>query len=50
LTDKTVKMDRFSDIIGKFTTGKDVITGESFKLNDAVKIPAKGEYVLELSN
>lgn len=50
LTDKTVKMDRFSDVIGKFTTGKDVITGESFKLNDAIKIPAKGEYVLELGN
>jgi len=48
LNDQTVKTDRFSDIIGSFTTGTDVITSKSFNLNDAVTIPAKGEYILEL--
>jgi glycosidase len=50
ITDQTVKMDRFTDIIGKYTTGKDVITAKTFPLNNTITIPAKGEYVLELSN
>jgi hypothetical protein len=50
ITDQTVKMDRFTDIIGKYTTGKDVITAKTFQLNNSITIPAKGEYVLELSN
>ncbi len=49
LKDQTVKMDRFSDIIAKYTTGKDVITAKSFALTNAIPIPAKGEYILELS-
>ncbi len=49
ITDQAVKMDRFSDIIGKNTTGKDVITSKSFELKDAITIPAKGEYILDLS-
>lgn len=50
LTEQTVKMDRFSDIIGKYVNGKDVITGKTYPVTDAITIPAKGEYVLELSN
>ena len=50
LTSQLVKTSRFSDITGKFTSGKDVITSKNFKLNDAIDIPAKGELVLELSN
>ncbi|MDB5127845.1 glycoside hydrolase family 13 protein [Mucilaginibacter sp.] len=50
ITDETVKMDRFTDIIGKYTTGKDVITAKTFPLSNTITIPAKGEYVLELSN
>ena len=50
LTDQTVKMARFMDIIGKYTTGKDVITAQNFPLNDSITIPAKGEYILDLGN
>jgi glycosidase len=50
ITDQAVKMDRFTDIIGKYTTGKDVITAKTFQFNNSITIPAKGEYVLELSN
>jgi len=50
LTDQIVQMDRFSDIIGKNTKGKDVITSATLDLTKAVVIPAKGEYVLDLEN
>jgi glycosidase len=50
LTGQTVKMDRFTDVIGKYTTGKDVITSKSFELKDSITIPAKGEYILDLGN
>ena len=49
IKDQTVKLDRFSDIIGKNTTGKDVITTKLFELKETITIPAKGEYILELS-
>ena len=50
VTDQTVKMDRFTDIVGNYTTGKDVITSKSFILKDGITIPAKGEYILDLGN
>ena len=50
ITNQTVTMNRFSDLTGSFTTGKDVITSKEFALKDAISIPAKGEYILELSN
>ena len=50
VSDQTVKTDRFSDIIGGYTTGKDVITSNVFNLTEAITIPAKGEYILELGN
>lgn len=49
LKDQSVSMERFIDITGKFTSGKDVITSKSFPLNEAISIPAKGEYILELN-
>jgi len=50
ITDQSVKTGRFTDITGKFTSGKDVITSKSFRLDSAIDIPAKGELVLELVN
>ena len=50
IKDQTLKMDRFTDITGKYSSGKDVITGQTFPVNNTITIPAKGEYVLELSN
>ena len=49
LTDQTVKMDRFSDVTNGFSEGRDVITSQSFNIKDTVIIPAKGEFILELS-
>jgi len=48
LKDQTVKTDRFSDITGSFTTGRDIITSAVFNISEAVTIPAKGELILEL--
>lgn len=49
LTDQPVKMDRFTDLTAGFTQGRDVITSQSFDIRNTVTIPAKGEYILELS-
>ncbi len=50
IKDQTVKMDRFTDVTGKYSRGKDVITSQTFALDSTITIPAKGEYILELSN
>jgi hypothetical protein len=50
LTDKTLQMDRFSDITGKYTRGRDVITTATIDLTKPVTVPAKGEYILDLEN
>ena len=41
LTDKTVKMDRFSDVTNGYKSGNDVITSQNVKLSGGVIIPAK---------
>ena len=46
--DRSVRMDRFSEVIGDNTSGTDVITGETLDLADTVVVPARGVYVLEL--
>ena len=48
LTDKTVKMDRFSDVTNGYKSGNDVITSQNVKLSGGVIIPAKGELILDL--
>ena len=48
LTDQTLKMDRFSDVIANYTKGKDVATANTIDLTKPVIIPAKGEYILDL--
>lgn len=48
LTDQTISMDRFSDVIAGYSSGTDVITSQSFDLKNSITIPAKGEYILEL--
>ena len=49
ITDKTIKMDRFTDITAGYTQGKDVITSAMVDISNSVTVPAKGEYILELS-
>ncbi len=51
LTDKSIALNRFSDIITGYTKAHDVITSKTFNLSDGnITVPAKGEYILELSN
>jgi neopullulanase len=49
LKDQSISMDRFTDITSGYRFGRDVITGQEFDLKNPITIPAKGEYILELS-
>ncbi|MFC4212376.1 glycoside hydrolase family 13 protein [Pedobacter lithocola] len=46
--DQDITLERYSDLTGKFTKGKDVLSGKTFQLKDKISIPAKGNYILEL--
>jgi glycosidase len=48
--EQTLKMDRFKDITQNYSKGNDVISSKIFSITDSITIPAKGEYILELSN
>ena len=48
-TDQTLQMDRFRDITGNYVSGRDVITSNVLDIKNTITIPAKGEYILELS-
>lgn len=48
ITDQTVTMDRFSDITSGYTSGRDVITSQTFEFKNTITVPAKGEFILEL--
>lgn len=45
----TVKMDRFTDLTAGSKTGKEVVSGEQFNVQDSITIPAKSQYILELN-
>ncbi|MCD4768546.1 MAG: glycoside hydrolase family 13 protein [Bacteroidales bacterium] len=45
----SLKMDRFSEMIGDHLTGTDIITGESYNLENSLMIRAKAPLVLELN-
>lgn len=49
-TDKeqTLQLDRFHEVIKGKTAGKDVISGQTIQLGDALSIPARGIYILDL--
>ena len=48
-TVRILNMKRFSEVIGKNKKGKDVITNQVINLASPVIMPARGVYVLELS-
>jgi glycosidase len=48
-TDQTIQMNRFADITGQYTNGRDVISSKTIDIRNEITIPAKGEYILELS-
>jgi glycosidase len=47
--DQTIQMNRFTDVIGQYTSGRDVITSKTIDIKNTITIPAKGEYILELN-
>jgi hypothetical protein len=47
--DQTIQMNRFTDVTGQYTSGRDVITSKTIDIKNTITIPAKGEYILELS-
>lgn len=49
LIDKELKLDRFSDVITGYSSGKDVISSKEIALKQSISIPAKGQYILDLS-
>ena len=46
--ERTLPMERFSEVTASYTKGKDVVTGQELALSPALTIPARGVYVLEL--
>lgn len=48
-TDQTLPMERYTDVTGHYTSGRDVITSKTIDIKKPVSIPAKGEYILELN-
>ena len=48
-SDKTIQMERFLEVTGNNTSGRDLITGNNVDIQTSVDIPGKGVYILELS-
>ncbi len=46
--DADISMSRYSDVIGSYTSGKDVITGEVYNLTNKLHVPARGTYIFDL--
>ena len=46
--DADISMSRYSDVIGSYTAGKDVITGQVYNLSNKLHVPARGTYVFDL--
>ena len=45
----TRTLQRFSEVIGDYTKGKDAVTGEIVDVTRPVLMPARGVYILDLS-
>ncbi|MDE6344755.1 MAG: cyclomaltodextrinase C-terminal domain-containing protein, partial [Muribaculaceae bacterium] len=47
-TVRPLDMERFSEVIGDNTRGRDAVTGEVLDVTGTVLMPARGVYVLDL--
>jgi glycosidase len=47
--DKTLDMTRFKDVVKDNTHGRDVITGKQLSVTQNLNVPAKGQYILQLT-
>lgn len=46
---KTLPTARFREVIGKHTSGKDIVSGETISLDGSLTVAPRGVYILELS-
>jgi len=46
---KILELDRFKEFLGAYTSGKDVVSGRSYLLDNTIEIPAITGLVLELN-
>jgi len=46
--DVTLKLDRYAELIGSHTSGRDVISGKAYELGEELQVPALTPLVLEL--
>jgi neopullulanase len=47
---KTIDTERFYELMGQYNTGRDVITGNAYDLEDEITVPALTGLILELTN
>jgi hypothetical protein len=47
-SDQTLKTDRFSEIMGKYTSGKEIITENEISDLKNLKVPASSAMIIEL--
>lgn len=47
-SERTLRMNKYGEIIGNSKSGKEIISEQTLDLTDTLKIPAKGVYIIEL--
>lgn len=47
-TEQNLPMKRFQDVTGKYQAGKDLITGQRIPVTDAVKLPPRSVFIMDL--
>lgn len=45
---QTLSMERFKEVLGSSTAGKEIISSDLLQVNEKIDIPAKGVYIIEL--
>jgi len=48
-TDKTIETDRFNEVLGTYTSGKEIISGEQLEDISNITVPARSAVIIELS-
>jgi hypothetical protein len=43
-----LQLDRFAEMLGGTTQGKDVVTGKAYKTSGAINVPGKSAMILEI--
>jgi glycosidase len=47
--EQTLSPERYFEVIGNASSGKEIISGKTIDLKKVITIPAKGTYIIELS-